>query len=71
MGDETSASEQKGVMRWTGIKLWTSYQSDGKLQNFQHAHWLRAAESLIFLCVQKVEIERRKLKSVKFPPQVS
>ena len=71
LGDETSASEQKGVMRQTGIKLWTSDQSDGKLQNFQHAHWQRAVESLIFLYVQKVEIERKKLKSVKFPPQVS
>ena len=71
MGDEKSASEQKGVMRWTGIKLWTSDQRDGKLQKFQHAHWLKAAQSLTFFSVQKVEIERRKLKSVKFPPQVS
>ena len=57
MGDETSASERKGVMRWTRIKLWTSDQSDGKLQKFQHAHWLRAAETLILFLAKTQEVE--------------
>ena len=56
MGDETRASEQKGVMRWTGIKLWTSDQRDGKLQKFQHAHWLKAAQSLTFFVCKKLKL---------------
>ena len=32
MGDETSASKQKGVMQWTGIKLWTRDQRDGTIK---------------------------------------
>ena len=28
LGDETNASEQKGVMQWTGIKLWTTDQEE-------------------------------------------
>ena len=32
MGDETSASVQKGVMQWTGIKSRTTDQRDGHYQ---------------------------------------
>ena len=44
LGDETSASEQKGVMQWTGIKLWT----------FLHISWFESLGRLLCIAYRSI-----------------